>query len=231
MPRRCSAVTIACGLFIFGGGVIAEDAVQETPPAGRKGELVHTVTAFLDAWLVRKDVDAAMRYVSAAPILGKCSLPPALARRSSLSGRDFRRGIRSILSLVAAKTPSEKILGTVVKPYGAVPPGEPSVNEGQPYDLFSLREFKDAALVCKFDQSASFRRTFERPGVWYSTFEIKSPQHDFGLERSRRANWKTGYFSRAEKDRRRAEARQTRELVRELRAMLSELRTPEEPCD
>ncbi len=46
-----------------------------------------------------------------------------------------------------------------------------------------------------------------------------------GLERSRRARWKHGYFSRAEKEHRRAEVQEIRDLVREMKALIAYLPT------
>ncbi len=43
------------------------------------------------------------------------------------------------------------------------------------------------------------------------------PTSAAGLERSRRANWKDGYYSREALDQRRAERQEIRSLIRELR--------------
>jgi hypothetical protein len=45
-----------------------------------------------------------------------------------------------------------------------------------------------------------------------------------GLARSRRVNWKHGYYSKESKAKRRAEATEVRRLVGELKAAIAELR-------
>ena len=52
----------------------------------------------------------------------------------------------------------------------------------------------------------------------------RGPATPDGLAQSRRANWKTGYFSQVEKAKRREESAEVRKLVGELKAAVAELR-------
>lgn len=138
-------------------------------------ELVETIDSFLTKWLVKRDVGAAMLFVSDTPTLGACNLSPELVGKKTLSPSDQRTGIRLLLQGAIADLPRTEALASIIEPTGTPPPGELAIMLGQSYDLFHLRDNRSSRFICKFDSSRAFRKKFERSDVWYATFQLKRP--------------------------------------------------------
>jgi hypothetical protein len=129
---------------------------------------------FLTEWLVNRDIDAAMGFVSASPILGRCALPPQY-EGIKLAANDNRAAIESILRQVNAVTPPRTKLSELTERLGITPPDETNIAEEMPFELFTLTHGIDkATMLCKFDQTTNFRLAFKRPGVSYLVFRIKT---------------------------------------------------------
>ena len=163
-----STVWLGC-LVLSGQGAPARDRTDH------EHELLQAVNSFLTTWLVRADANTAMRSVSPNPILGDCSLPASLDSSRTLSPQAYRKAIWDILAGVVRTIPAHQTLAAAVHPLGSAPPEVRAIQLGQHFDLFSLREPRDARFICKFDSSLGLRKRLARTGVWYSTFALTGP--------------------------------------------------------
>lgn len=144
--------------------------------AGRKAskKITCTVKAFLDNWLVKRDPDSAMKYVSYSPVLGICARPEPLVGKSEISATEYRTAIEWILSQFLNLCPRGDSLEKIIEPTKITPPEEKNIAQGEPFDLYSLRHiYHTATFICKFDHNPSFRKIFDSPDVWYLNFRLK----------------------------------------------------------
>jgi hypothetical protein len=142
-------------------------------PSDKNDDPLISVNAFLTDWLIKRDVTVAVQRVSDSPILGTCSHPPDFSSKATLSPEDYRSAVKAILveGLKYAKPAAD--LSKVIKPVDAAPPGQRTIKSGQPFDLFSLNDPRNARFICKFDSSRSFREKFEGAGIWYATWAMR----------------------------------------------------------
>ena len=131
-------------------------------------------------WLVKRNVDTAMRYVSARPVLGKCARSPALTGKKRVSPEEYKVGVEWILVQVTKWARPGRTLADVIQPMEITPPMEQNIARGEPFVLFSLAYiFDDAAFICKFDDDVEFPRAFASPNVWYLVFKLKVPESPY----------------------------------------------------
>ena len=66
-------------------------------PSDGKEDLAATAKRFLTSWLLRRNEDEALRFVSTHPILGSCMIPESLAGKSLLSRGEIFDVFRKVL--------------------------------------------------------------------------------------------------------------------------------------
>lgn len=136
---------------------------------------------FFTTWLVRRDIDRAMKFISANPILGSCMTPDRLNHKAVLSRADVRGVFRDVLTHTAKVTPRAKTLSKLVDSSGGIPPEDSNVifakhRLEQYFQIFTLKPFDGPnyiAYICKHDERRSFREAVARPNVYYLVATVK----------------------------------------------------------
>lgn len=150
---------------------------QETKESTRceSESLLATAKGFLNDWLVKRDCKAAMKYVSVAPILGKCARSPDTVGKTKMSPEESRAAVEWILAKGIDLSTTGSSLAEIIKSLQITPTKERNIAQGEPFDLFALNHiYNDAAFICKFDDNPQFRSAFSNPDVWYLVFKAKT---------------------------------------------------------
>jgi len=147
---------------------------QERSLTEVSASLSRSANAFAYAWLVKRNVRKAMRYVAANPVLGKCNLPP---RQTKLPVAPIpkRRTIQQTLESTLKTFPGYPDLKAALKPT-EIPDAD--WFEATSTDLVQLLQIKSASegsLICKLDESPQYLKSLQRPNVYYVGFRVTNP--------------------------------------------------------
>jgi len=169
------ATTILLVVSMLGVG-----APKSVRPVSQSEALAATAEEFFRVWLLRRDVKAAMNFISPNPILGSCMTPDHLDEKI-LSRANVRDVFREVLTYTLKVTPKEKTLAAVIESFEAIPAEDSNVifakhRRERYFQIFRLKpyEWPDyVAYICKFDERRSFREAVGRPNVYYLVATIK----------------------------------------------------------
>jgi hypothetical protein len=161
-------------LLSLGSGGYARDSSDEE-------QLASAVNDFLTIWLLRRDAEQAVNYISAKPVLGRCMTPDYLTSKEQLSRDDILGVFRKVFTRTLEKVPEAKALSELVDSSGAISSEDSNVifarhSREQYFQIFKLRSVNDPsgiAYICKFDERSSFRKEVARPDVYYVIASVK----------------------------------------------------------
>jgi len=145
-------------------------------------ELAKTAEKFFNAWLLKRDDKQAMTFISAHPILGRCSTPDSLEGKKHLSNDEIRSVFHTAFVASLTQIPRVSNLSGLLDVSGGVSAEDSNVKFSSHsleslFELFQLRIHKPASevayYVCKFDERKSFRDRVSGVGVFYMTTTLK----------------------------------------------------------
>lgn len=145
-------------------------------PFKRSEEISVSVNRFLTDWLVKRDVERAMLYVAANPLLSsKCNLPPGLSTVPKSPGK--RRNIIDLTLTEAIKVfPKYKSLDSAIMPSDIAASDWLDIETKGIYDILRIKPGQKGYLMCKLDESSEYRKALQRPDVYYVSFRIKDTE-------------------------------------------------------
>jgi len=172
--RSRFALSLLCIFMLF--GFASRTRAQSTRSGSQDATvLVDSVRSFLDVWLIKRDISAAMQHVSPTPILGACARGSANKGNGLSRQQEPKATVKWILRRAASIARKRDTLSTAIQPVEITPTGEQNVANEEPFVLFSLTQnYKDARFVCKFAEDNSFRQVFAKEGIWYAVFRLKT---------------------------------------------------------
>jgi hypothetical protein len=153
-------------------------------------DLKTTVQAFLETWLVQRDVEGAKRYLAYKPILGECMIPDEYANKK-LKSSQVTAILDRVMKAVLERTPNANSLSEILDSSEGVPLEDTNVTfikhpMQNYYQLFALksREQPQLAYICKFDTRQSFRTKVNNPKAFYLSTKIRGIEgcKDLNLE-------------------------------------------------
>jgi len=150
---------------------------QERPITQVSTSLSTTANAFASAWLVKRNVGHAMRYVSANPVVSrKCDLPPGQTKllRSPIQKR---RIVQLQLVLMLKAFPAYSDVKDAIKPT-EIPNADwfDSITTDT-IQLLHIRPGEDGYLLCKFEEAPSYRKPLLKANVYYVGFRVSKPSN------------------------------------------------------
>ena len=156
-------------------------AAKSVRPSSRGDELAAAARDFFTAWLLRRDIDGAMKFVSRNPVLGTCMTPDRLDHKAVLSREDVLGVFRDVLTHTLKVTNKAKTLSTLVDSSGGIPSEDSNVIFARHrleryFQIFILKPREDPtniAYICKHDERRSFREPVTRPNVYYLVATVK----------------------------------------------------------
>ena len=148
---------------------------QERSVSRVSAGLSTSANAFASAWLVQRNVRRAMRYVSTNPVLSsKCDLPPGQTRlpRSPLQKR---RMIQQLLTSTLKAFPPYSDVKGAIKPT-EIPNADwfESITTDT-LQLLQIKPGEDGYLICKLEESPSYRKPLLEARVYYVGFHVARP--------------------------------------------------------
>lgn len=146
-------------------------------------KLTKTIETFFTDWLIKRDVQKAMSYVSSKAIFSKTALPDEFQSKDKLSQGDvnevFERIFRQILEYSQL---SDKLETSISSSYDflATTDDVTSVEHTKRklFELFVLNITKektaqDFAFICKFDETPEFREAVGKPTCYYVMTDVR----------------------------------------------------------
>lgn len=140
-------------------------------------KLAKTIEQFFSDWLIKRDVEATMKYVSPDAILCNKSLPEELISKGKLSKEDILPLFQSCFSNALQTTKKNKSLSdSISSSYDFVAITDDVISiehsERKLFELFVLniteeRTAQDFAFICKFDETPAFRKAVGKPTCYY----------------------------------------------------------------
>ena len=173
MKRFATTILLVVSMLTIG-------AALSLRPVSHSEALAVTAEEFFRVWLLRRDVKAAMNFISPSPILGSCMTPDHLDDKI-LTRANVRGVFREALTHTLKITPRAKTLSAVVESHGAIPAEDDNVifakhRRERYFQIFRLKQYEwpdYAAYICKFDERKSFREAVGRPDVYYLVATVK----------------------------------------------------------
>ena len=154
---------------------------QPARPSSDEDELAAAAGDFFRTWLLARNIEEAMKFVSANPILGSCMTPGRLDKKKILSRADVLGVLREVLTHTLTRTPEAKSLSQLVDSSGGIPEEDGNVifarhRMEEYFQIFRLKPVEDPtdiAYICKFDERRPFREAVARPDVYYLIAKVK----------------------------------------------------------
>lgn len=168
---------LVLSLLISGDAKSAQRSLNEE-------ELTVEARDFFTTWLLHRNAEEAVKYISANPILGSCMTPDYLDKKERLSRDDILKVFRAVLTKTLERTPEAKSLSELVDSSEGIPPEDDNVifvshSLEQYFQIFRLKPVKDPssiAYICKFDERKSFREAVARRNVYYLVARVKGKE-------------------------------------------------------
>lgn len=140
-------------------------------------DLTKTVEQFFTDWLIKRDVQAAMRYVSSKAILCNKELPEEFQSKDKLSQEDVNKIVEQIFSQILKYAQSgDKLESSISSSYDFVALTDDVISiehsERKLFELFVLnitegKTAQDFGFICKFDETPAFREAVGKPTCYY----------------------------------------------------------------
>ena len=172
-------------------------------PRASKEDLTDTANRFLTSWLVRRNIGQALRYVSKSPMLGNCMIPEDLPKEHPFVRTEILNVFRKTMDSTLARTPTARSVSEVLDSSPTISPDDTNVafvshsmpNYFQIFQLKTVKDPRDIAYVCKFDERQSFRAAVAQPTVYYLFVKVRGMQSVSPLSvkllwRKEKAGWR-----------------------------------------
>lgn len=136
-------------------------------------DVADVANGFFIEWLINRNVEKALNYVSPNKFVSKCFAPEGLRKDKTV-----RELWKRVLSDILRKSPRSKKLENLIGPtdISADDPEIvfPTVSGNNYFKLYRLRpEAADALYICKFEKDEAFRRAVGNPSVYYVEVTIR----------------------------------------------------------
>lgn len=146
-------------------------------------KLTETIKAFFTHWLIKRDVQRAMRYVSSRAIFSKTALPNEFKSKDKLSQKDISKIFGQTFSQTLKYSQSSDKLGTSISSsYGFMAKNDSVISiehlERKLFELFVLNikegdTAQNFAFICKFDETPTFREAVGKPTCYYVMTDVR----------------------------------------------------------
>lgn len=161
--------------------ILSSSLAARANPSDAKEDLAVAAKRFLTSWLLQRNEDQALRFVSTHPILGSCMTPESLAGKKRLSRGEISDVFRKVLNSTLARTEEARTLEELLDPSPSIPLSDKNVTfvrhsmpkYFQIFQLKSVNNPSDIAYICKFDESQSFRAAVARPSVHFLFTKVR----------------------------------------------------------
>lgn len=167
-------VIVICILSLLFIPIVKADSSKASE---NETKLAKTIEAFFTDWLIRRDAQTAMKYVSSKAILCNKELPDELQSKGKLSQEDVNRIFEQVFSRTLEYLhPSDKLEASISSSYGFIEKSDSVISiEHTKRDLFELfrlnitegKTAQDFAFICKFDETPVFREAVGKPDSYY----------------------------------------------------------------
>ncbi len=152
--------------------------------------LASTVKEFFTTWLVNRDVKEATKYISDAPILGKCAAPDGLDKQDQVPRKVIVDVFQQLFTSGLRAVPQKRQLSDLVKAPGYISSKDRNIvvidHPMKPYfEVFRLNakaNGEDIRYICKFDERRFFREAVSRPDVYYIVTKVKAVNSENDVE-------------------------------------------------
>ncbi len=146
-------------------------------------KLTRTIEQFFTDWLVKRDPEAAIKYVSSKAILCKNVIPDEFKSKDKLSQEDINHIFKQVFTLTLKHSqPSDKLANSISSSKDFAVDTDNTISIEHPnrklFELFLLNITKgktaqDFGFICKFDESPSFRQAVGQPTSYYVMTKIQ----------------------------------------------------------
>jgi len=155
-------------LFLCGNNIEAQTPSTEQ-------DIAISAEEFFSVWLVQRDVNKALNFLSPNAILGSCMLPEHLEKKAYISKKELRSAFRLILTDTIRYTNKNRKLNELISSEGTDLFSEETIipvkhHAEQLFRIFTLKPLENASdvkYVCKFDDRKTFRDKVATPNVHY----------------------------------------------------------------
>jgi hypothetical protein len=146
-------------------------------------KLAKTIEQFFTDLLIKRDIEAVMKYVSPSAILCKPELPSELRDKKQLSKEDIHPLFQTFFSNFVQTTKESKNLTDVISSsYSFIEESDISISikhaERKLFEIFvpNIKEgetAQDFAFICSADESLAFRELVVKPTCYYIATNVK----------------------------------------------------------
>jgi hypothetical protein len=167
-------------LVLLSSSIVGADSRK---PSEDETKLAKTIEQFFTDLLIKRDIEAIMKYVSPSAILCNRSLPSELRDKKQLFKEDIHPLFQTFFSnLVQATRESKNLTDAVSSSYDFVAITDDVISiehaERKLFELFVLNiaEGKTAqnfGFICKFDETPAFREAVGKPTSYYVMTDLK----------------------------------------------------------
>jgi len=138
--------------------LLSISAAESPRPSSDEEALAVTAKGFFTTWLLHRNAEEAIKYVSARPILGSCMTPEHLNKKKSLAREDVLNIFRKVFATTLGRTSKAQNLSVLVDSSGGISSEDGNVIFArhpmeQYFQIFRLKPVKDPsdiAYICKF---------------------------------------------------------------------------------
>jgi hypothetical protein len=168
---RVILIWFLISIFSCASNVTAQD---------KKKDLAVTAKEFFTVWLLKRDVEKALKFVSPNAVIGSCMTPKHLEAKKTITRAEILGVFRQLLGnreQIPLAVNLDQLIGshdTDLFSDETIIPVTHSLDKY--FRIFTLKPLADPldnGYVCKFDERISFRKVVARPDVHYLITRIK----------------------------------------------------------